>query len=101
MHIKEYKFKIEELKNQIIEKTLFAINQYDKYRENLRERMELINSDVPLTWNWEHEKILLLKKLDEDNFSKFLAEFNIFLERITTLLLEPCPDLPELPIRWL
>ena len=80
--LKEYKFKIEELKNQIIEKTLFAINQYDKYRENLRERMELINSDVPLTWNWEHEKSLLLKKLDEDNFSKFLAEFNIFLERI-------------------
>ncbi len=77
----KYNFDIKEIENQIIEKTLFALNLYKKYKENLKEKLELINSGNLFTFG--DEQRLLLKEIDNKDFYAFVNKFNIFLKNIT------------------
>ena len=80
-------FTIEDIKNQIIKKILFALNHYDKYRENLEKKKELINSGELFTWG--EEKKLLLIEIDNEDFYTFVKQFNMFLKNITKEKLYP------------
>lgn len=55
---------------------------YEKYRSNLKRKSDLINSKELFSWGRERE--LLLKDLDELEFSRFVDEFSEFLIEITT-----------------
>ncbi len=90
MIINDHDLKIEEFKNQIIEKTLFGLNLYEKYRENLKEKRELINSGNLFTWG--DEKRLLLKEIDNEDFYGFINNFNIFLKKITEEIYKNVPN---------
>ena len=63
-----------------VEKTIFAINSYKKYRENFegRSRIMLKARDF-LAGETEH---LMLVKVDRKNFDAFLRRFLPFLEGV-------------------
>jgi len=86
MILKKNDFNIKEMKNQIIKKILFSVNKFDKYKENFKMKLNLIKSYKLFTWG--EEKRFLLVEIDEEDFSKFLAGFNIFLKEITEKIYE-------------
>ena len=59
---------------EIIEKTRFTLDMYEKYRLNLKEKLALIKSKELFTWGRERE--LLLEEIDEKAFTRFVDEFN-------------------------
>jgi predicted nucleotidyltransferase component of viral defense system len=65
---------ISKYKPQIIEKTRFTLDMYKKYKEDLINSKEL--------FKWGREKELLLKELDEMEFSRFVDEFSDFIIEI-------------------
>jgi predicted nucleotidyltransferase component of viral defense system len=67
---------ISKYKSPILEKTRFTLNMYEKYRSNLKRKSDLINSKELFSWGRERE--LLLKELDEMDFSRFMNEFSDF-----------------------
>ena len=67
-------------KPQIIEKTRFILDMYKKYQSNLKRKADLINSKE--LFSWGREKELLLKELDEMEFSRFVDEFSDFIIEI-------------------
>lgn len=81
---KRYNINIEELREQIMEKTLFILNLYQKYRKNMEEKQKLINSKEIFVWG--AEKNLLLIKINERDFYGFLKIFTEFLKNISDLL---------------
>jgi predicted nucleotidyltransferase component of viral defense system len=78
--IKKIKQNISKYKPQIIEKTRFTLDMYEKYRLNLKRKSDLINSKELFSWGRERE--LLLKELDEMDFSRFMNEFSDFIIEI-------------------
>lgn len=83
-------FTIEDIKNQTVEKILFALNQYDKYRENLEGKRELINSGKFFTKGevWGEEENLLFVEINNKAFYTFVDDFNLFLKDITEEIYE-------------
>lgn len=90
--LNKYQFNIKNFKNQIIEKTLFTLNLYDKYKENLKEKERLIDSGGLYTREDDEEERLLLKKIDNKKFQAFIDEFNIFLKEIKNYIFEKIPN---------
>lgn len=88
--LNKYNFDIEKIKNQIIEKIIFALNLYMKYRENLKEKREIINSGNLFTWG--DEKRFLLKPINEKDLYAFVNKFNIFLKKITEEIYKYIPN---------
>ncbi|GAH76942.1 unnamed protein product, partial [marine sediment metagenome] len=82
----KYKFKIEDFKNQIIKKTLFALILYKKYKENLEMRKELLISGDLFTLGEERD--LLLIKIKKKDFYNFINKFSIFLKNLTEEIYE-------------
>ena len=68
----------------IISKLDFALNLYGKYRDNLKEKVDLLNSGKLFDWGSERE--LLLSEIDEKDFYKFLEEFQGFLREVVSAL---------------
>jgi predicted nucleotidyltransferase component of viral defense system len=71
---------ISKYKPKIIEKTRFTLDMYEKYRSNLKRKADLINSKE--LFSWGREKELLLKDLDEMEFSRFVDDFSDFIIEI-------------------
>lgn len=78
--IKNVNEDITKYKPQIIEKTRFTLDMYEKYRSNLKRKSDLINSKELFSWGRERE--LLLKELSEMDFSRFVDEFSDFMIEI-------------------
>ncbi|MBI5347271.1 MAG: nucleotidyl transferase AbiEii/AbiGii toxin family protein [Candidatus Aenigmarchaeota archaeon] len=73
----------ENLKKDIVTKTLFSLNLYNKYRNNFNEKKKLLKTkDI---FVWRHEKGLLLTDIDE-------KEFYVFLGKLVTFLYEVIED---------
>nr|WAI02823.1 MAG: nucleotidyl transferase AbiEii/AbiGii toxin family protein [Candidatus Methanoperedens sp.] len=64
----------------IVSKTNFAIELYDKYRFNLKEKNALLQSGK--IFDWGKERDLLLLEIDDTDFYSFLSEFQVFLKKI-------------------
>jgi hypothetical protein len=77
---KEINEDISRYKPQIIEKTRYTLERYEKYRSNLKRKSDLINSRE--LFSWGQEKELLLKELDEMEFGRFVDEFSDFMIEI-------------------
>jgi hypothetical protein len=77
---KEINEDILKYKPQIIEKTRFTLDMYEKYRSNLKRKTELINSKELFLWG--REKELLLKDINEMEFGRFVNIFSDFLIEI-------------------
>ncbi len=72
--------KLEDVEACIIRKTNFAIELYDKYRFNLKEKNALLQSGK--IFDGGRERDLLLTEIDDTDFYSFLNEFQVFLKRI-------------------
>jgi hypothetical protein len=59
-----------------------VLDTYEKYRENFVKKAILF--DEPFMWG--EEKGLLLKEIDEKEFSEFLEKFRLFLKKIVDQL---------------
>jgi len=72
--------KLEDVEVCIVRKTNFAIELYDKYRFNLKEKNALLQSGK--IFDWGKERDLLLSEIDDADFYSFLSEFQVFLKKI-------------------
>ncbi|NJD75774.1 MAG: nucleotidyl transferase AbiEii/AbiGii toxin family protein [Candidatus Methanoperedens sp.] len=72
--------KLEDVEGCIVSKTNFAIELYDKYRFNLKEKNALLQSGK--IFDWGRERDLLLSEIDDMDFYSFLSEFQVFLRKI-------------------
>ncbi len=82
---KEFGISLEEIFTCAVEKTLFTLNLYARYRENLEEKKSTILSTP---FNWGDEKGLLLKEIDEKDFYKFIEKLKAFLKKVIESLPE-------------
>lgn len=72
--------KLEDVEGCIVSKTNFAIELYDKYRSNLKEKNALLQSGK--IFDWGKERDLLLSEIDDMDFYSFLSEFQVFLKKV-------------------
>jgi len=76
----EFKLKVEDFKDEIVDKTQFVLGLYKKYRRNLDEKIKIIGSKD--FFNWGDEKELLLAEIDEEKFYSFVKGFTKTLRDI-------------------
>lgn len=77
---KQFGIKLDSVEKCLITKTNFALGLYNKYRSNLKGKVRLLNSGK--FFEWGEERDLLLSRIDEEDFYKFLSEFQEFLKRV-------------------
>lgn len=77
---KQMGIKPSNMEEQIIGKTIFTLELYDKYRKNLKNKTKLLESGR--FFDWGYEKGLLILKLDEKDFYVFLNQLQKFLKEI-------------------
>lgn len=77
---KKFNIRLEEVHKSIISKTKFILGLYEKYRNNLENKKNLIASIE--TFKWGEERGLLLQDIDEKEFYKFLKYLITFLNKI-------------------
>ncbi|TRZ54163.1 nucleotidyl transferase AbiEii/AbiGii toxin family protein [archaeon] len=78
---KKFGISPEDMKKDIVAKTLFALNLYAKYKNNFNEKRKLLKTKDVFAWG--HEKGLLLEDMDEKDFYAFLGSFLEFLRDIS------------------
>jgi predicted nucleotidyltransferase component of viral defense system len=77
---KKFNIRLEDVYQSVVDKTLFMLALYEKYRRNLAEKKETVISEKASRWG--EEKGLLLQKIDEQEFYKFIEDFNLFLKKV-------------------
>ncbi len=80
--LKEGKAELKENEEEIIQKTRFMLQLYERFRDNFSDKMELLESGE--FFEWGEEKGLLISELDEKDFYKFVDGFLKFLKRVGT-----------------
>lgn len=70
-----------QIKKEIIEKTIFILNDYEKYQKNFEGKKTVLSADL---FSLGAEKELLLMKVDEQKLDLFLQEFMVFLREVIT-----------------
>ncbi|MFQ5814926.1 MAG: hypothetical protein ACE5G7_00325, partial [Candidatus Hydrothermarchaeaceae archaeon] len=78
--LEKEKADLEDYEEEIIQKTRFMLRLYQRFRKNFSEKMKLLESGE--FFGWGEEKALLISELDEEEFYKFVAEFQKFLKEI-------------------
>jgi predicted nucleotidyltransferase component of viral defense system len=77
---RRFGIRLEDMEGCIVSKTNFALELYDKYRSNLKEKIALLQSGN--IFGWGRERDLLLLQIDDSDFYSFLSEFQGFLKEI-------------------
>ncbi len=77
---KKFNIRFEDMEEDIVDKTRFVLNRYAKYKKNFKEKKKLIKSED--LFRWGEEKGLLLSKIDEEEFYRFLRELTRFMQNI-------------------
>ena len=80
----------EDLRENILSKTLFALSRYVKYKNNFNEKKNLLKSKEIFSWGLE--KDLLLTNIDEKEFYVFLIKFSTFLQDIADDIIQKFED---------
>lgn len=62
----------------VIAKIGFALENYEKYRDNFEEKRKLLEKGS--IFNWGTEQGLLLEKIDENEFNQFIDNFTKYLQ---------------------
>lgn len=64
----------------VIRKTNYTLNLYEKYRENFDAKKKLLAQNR--IFDWGRERDLLISKIDEKDFNKFIKEFTGYLKEL-------------------
>lgn len=75
-----YGLTLEGSRNDIIRKTIFMIERYEKYKENIEMKMDLIG-DLE-AYNWSYESGLFIEKVNEDDIFGYVRTILPDLEDI-------------------
>jgi predicted nucleotidyltransferase component of viral defense system len=81
---RQFGIKVERMEPCIVKKTNFALKLYSKYRRNLREKIDLLQSGR--LFEWGEERTLLLSDINETDFYLFVEEFESFLRQVVRSL---------------
>jgi len=81
---KQKTIRLSSMEKHIVKKTNFTLNLYNKYRENLKTKTKLLESEK--FFDWGQEKDLLLRDLDGKDFYAFLKKLQEFLRKIIKML---------------
>lgn len=84
--MEKFGIRLEDIANNTIAKINYSTKMNEKYRNNLEEKLEQLNSGELFAWG--EEKYLLLKDIDEDKFIEFEKELEKFLQEIIVPNLE-------------
>lgn len=76
---KKLGIKVEELEDQIVEKTRFMLGLYARFRQNLNAKSALLAAG---DFSWGDEKNLVLEEINEREFYLFVGKFTGFLKDI-------------------
>lgn len=76
----KFNLKVQDFKQEIIEKIELMLGIYQKYQDNLVEKIKLLDSND--LFEWGAEKELLLKDIDEKQLNRFVNIFQEFLKEI-------------------
>ena len=76
---KNYRIRLDDIHDQIVAKTRFMLDLYEKYRKNLEAKKDILTSQP---FRWGEERGLLLQTIDEEEFFKFLESFRTFLKKV-------------------
>ena len=76
---KKYNIKLEDLLEPIVDKVRFVLGIYQKYQENFKAKKAVLASEP---FRWGDEKRLLLQEIDDEEFDKFLDNFQPFLKTV-------------------
>lgn len=71
---------LDNVENEIVEKLKFALDNYQKYRENFKAKIPLIEKEQ--LFDWGEEKYFLLQDVDDEDFYPFIEKLNTFLKKI-------------------
>ena len=71
----------DEFESQILEKTVFSLKLYEKYRENLKRKKEMLSSDDFFEWGAERE--ILLCEVSMVEFYAFVRKLLDLSQKIT------------------
>ncbi|MHA1596659.1 MAG: nucleotidyl transferase AbiEii/AbiGii toxin family protein [Candidatus Asgardarchaeia archaeon] len=77
--LNRFNINLEELEKEIIEKIRFVLKLYQKYRENLRGKVSMLDVE---NFPFGSEGYLLIEKIDEKRFYSFLTEFMPWLKKL-------------------
>ncbi|MFH1472120.1 MAG: nucleotidyl transferase AbiEii/AbiGii toxin family protein [Nanoarchaeota archaeon] len=77
---KKFNIPPEDLRKDIVDKTLFALGLYAKYKNNFNEKKRLLKTKDIFVWGYE--KGLLLTDIDEKEFYIFLGKLTTFLNDV-------------------
>jgi predicted nucleotidyltransferase component of viral defense system len=81
---KKFGIRPEDQEKNILSKIDFSLKLYAKYREHLKQKVDLLNSGK--LFDWGAEKDLLLADINESDFYRFLGGFEVFLKKIVAAL---------------
>ncbi len=76
---KKFGFGYEDFETEILEKTKFILNLYQKYRDNLRKNLEVLSVDL---FPFGSETYLLLTEINREEYYRFVKEFIIHLKKL-------------------
>lgn len=75
---KEFEIDLSEITDNSILKLKFSLDMYEKYRDNMAEKLKLLESGSLFAWG--DEKQILLKEVDDADFDSFEKELENFLK---------------------
>ena len=79
----KFKIKPEEVLKETVEKTLFAMNSYEKYKDNFVLNKEKIKTT---DFSYNEVKHLVIKSIKKEDFEKFIENLKPILDKIIDTL---------------
>lgn len=76
--------KAEDVERCIIEKMGYALDHYERYRENFEEKKNLL--DQGRIFKWGTERDLMIAEIDDNEFDKFLDDLTNYLKKLVKKL---------------
>ena len=76
---KKFGFGYEDFETEILEKTIFMLNLYTKYKTNLEENSKVLSVD---SFPFGSENYLLLTEINREEYYKFVKEFITHLKKL-------------------
>lgn len=72
--------RVVDVEKYVIKKTKHTLNLYTKYKTNLKAKTKLLEQNK--IFEWGTERNLLISKIDENDFNKFVGKFTEYLKTL-------------------
>ena len=80
----EFGIDVEDIEGCVIKKIDFALQRYERFRNNFAQKRMLVEQGN--IFEWGGEKDLLVTEIDEKKFNGFVDQFTIYLQRLVKLV---------------